>query len=386
MITVPERVRLFMDSGVYGAWSRGLTLDLKTYIAFIKHYQHLLFCYATMDQIPGRPQVARRKQDVVESAEAGYRNHQVMKDAGLKPIPIFHQGEPFSFLERYLKDGDTYIGLATAKDMPGDLSEYHQKWLDEMFSIVTDAKGNPYVKTHGFGITKVQFMLRYPWYTCDSTTWSLAAGFGMIYVPAYKQGQPDFGALPTRVIMSGKKQESWSSASRQYDAMGPTQRAAIDDWIGRLGLKLTEVTNVSGARRTANIKYFNEFCESQVRKPFTHRTPVEVGKGWKHDDVAPKMHTHMSVMFATMVANRGFSKLLMEAHGSNRLVSYFDLMPLFERKRDKLDKMMENYVTLGTDNPDYVGKKVVAKDWRSEHYQSNRRMMLHRRLEQNDAD
>jgi len=376
-----------MDSGVFGAWSRNLTLDLKTYIAFLKRYEQDLFCYATMDQIPGRPQVARVPSDVTKSAEVGYRNHQVMKDAGLKPIPIFHQGESFKFLERYLKDGDSYIGLATAKDMPGDLSDYHETWLDQMFSILSDSKGHPLVKTHGFGITKVQFMLRYPWYTCDSTTWSLAAGFGMIYVPAMRSNKTaNYATLPMRVIMSGREQISWSSARRQYDMLGPTEREWVLGNIERWGLTLEQVTNVSGARRIANVKYFNEFCESQGRKAFTHRTPVEVGKAWVDKVAAPPMHSHMAVMFATMVANRGFSKILTEAGGVHRLVSYFDLLPLFEKNRDKLDKMMKSYIIHGTDNPNYKPKRVEAKNWKSEHYQSNRRMQLLARMERNNVD
>lgn len=373
-----------MDSGVFGAWARGVTLDIKTYIQFLKRYEQDLFCYATMDQIPGKQGVARIPSDVTQSAEVGYRNHQIMKDAGLKPIPIFHQGESYTFLERYLKDGDTYIGLATAKDMPGDLSDYHETWLDQMFSILTDDKGIPYVKTHGFGITKVQFMLRYPWYTCDSTTWSLAAGFGMIHVPAYTGGKPDYTRLPMRVIMSGREQISWSSARRQYDMLGPTERIQVLDYINNhCGLTLEQVTNVSGARRIANVKYFNAFCQDQARRPFTHRTPIEVGKMWVKGKAAPKMHSHMAVMFATMIANRGFSKILTDAGGVDRLVSYLDLLPLFEKNRDKLDRMMKSYVIHGTDKLDYKSKKVEAKNWKSEHYQSNRRMQLLARMERN---
>lgn len=376
-----QPVKLFMDSGVFGAWSRGITLDIKQYIAFIKRYEKLLFCYATMDQIPGRPQVARTKKEVDESAAVGYRNHQILKDAGLTPIPIFHQGESFKYLEQYLKDGEPYIGIATAKDMPGDLSDYQHEWLDQMFSILTNEKGVPYVKTHGFGITKINFMLRYPWYTCDSTTWSLAAGFGMIYVPRYKGGQPDYSQLPTRVIMSGVEQKSWSSSMRQYDGMGPTERAHVEKYIAHLGLTVKEVAHMSSARRTACIKYFNEFCATQLVTPFAHRHPVGVGGIHLEHFKAPKIHKHKNVMFATMVHNRGFSRLLTAAGGVHRLVSYFDLFKLMEKDRDKLDTMMHNYITLGIDDPTYEPRAPKPHDVWGEHYMSHRRMNIHKRLE-----
>lgn len=382
-------VKLFMDSGVFGAWSRGITLDIKQYIKFIKRYEHLLFCYATMDQIPGRPQVARTKKEVDESAAVGYRNHQILKDAGLKPIPIFHQGESFKYLEQYLKDGEPYIGIATAKDMPGDLSDYQHEWLDQMFSILTDKNGVPYVKTHGFGITKINFMLRYPWYTCDSTTWSLAAGFGMIYVPQYKRGVPDYSTLPVRVIMSGVEQKSWSSSMRQYDGMGPVERAHVERYIAHLGLTVKEVAHMSSARRTACIKYFNEFCATQAVQPFNpkHRAPVNVGVAHHEHFKAPKIHEHKNIMFATMVHNRGFSRLLTAAGGVHRLVSYFDLFKLMEKDQDKLDTMMTNYVTLGIDDPAYKARAPKPHDVWGEHYMSHRRMNIHKRVEgyQNDG-
>lgn len=374
-----------MDSGVYGAWSRGITLDIKQYIKFIKEYGDLLFCYATMDMIPGRPFQKKTKAMVEESAETGYRNHQVLKDAGLKPIPIFHQGESFKWLERYLKDGDTYIGISTQKDLAGDVTDFQQQWLDQMFSILTDSKGRPLVKTHGFGITKVPFMLRYPWYTCDSTTWSLAAGFGMIYVPPWSKGKFDYSMLPVRIIMSGREQISWSSRARQYEALSPIMQQHVQKYLAHLGLTVAEVIHMSGARRIACVKYFNEFCQSQMRKPFEHRGPVNVGVAFRESHTAPPMHMHMAVMFATMVHNRGFSRILTNSGGQHRLVSYFDLIPLL-KKPDELRKAMENYVNLGIDDPTYMPRKPKQHDTWGEHYMSNRKMSLHRRLlEPNDG-
>jgi hypothetical protein len=51
-----------------------------------------------------------------------------MKDAGLKPLPVFHHGEHFSWLERMLADGESYIGISTAKNLP-DLVQ--RRWLDD---------------------------------------------------------------------------------------------------------------------------------------------------------------------------------------------------------------------------------------------------------------
>lgn len=375
---LPNKVKLFLDSGVFGSWQRGEELDLKAYIQFVKRFDHLLFTYATMDMIPGRPGVARTRQDVDASAETGYRNHQVLKDAGLKPIPIFHQGESYKWLERYLKDGEPYIGLATAKDMPGDLSDYHRQWLDDMFSILTNDKGVPYVKTHGFGITKVTFLMRYPWYTCDSTTWSLAAGYGMIYVPPFKGGKPDYTQNPIRIIMSGRTQESWSSAQRQYGALPFIERKLVDDYITHIGLTPNDVIHLTNQRRVACIRYFNELCETMKLKPFAFRHPVDVGHQWEKGYKAPKLHEHMHVIFATIMANRGFSKLMNAADAEFRLVSYYDLKGLDEEKATRL---MHNYVKLGIDDPSYEPRTPGLNSKWNENYISYRKMKLLNRME-----
>jgi hypothetical protein len=379
-------VKLFMDSGMFGAWSRGETLDMKAYIRFIKDYGDLLFCYATMDQIPGKPLQKKTRADVLEAGKVSYYNHQKLKDAGLTPIPIFHQGEPFEWLEKYLKDGEPYIGIATMKDMPGDLTAFQGKWLDQMFSILTDAKGNPLVKTHGFGITKIPFLMRYPWFTSDSTTWSLAAGFGMIYVPiAGSRGTFNYGPDPLRVIMSGREQISWSSRARQFDALAPIHKQHVVNYLEHIGLTLEQVTNLSSARRIACVKYFNEFCSTQVRKPFAHRQVVNVGAKWAATAKAPKLWDHMAIMYATMVHNRGFSRILTGAQGQHRLVSYYDLKDLV-KKPDKLREAMENYIYKGIDDPSYVPRSPKQHDTWGEHYMSNRRMSLHKRLELIYAD
>lgn len=381
-----EPIRLMIDSGVFSASSRGMTLDLKQYIAFIKRYEKLVFSYVTMDQIPARHGGVPTKKEVDESAAAGYRNHQIMKDAGLKPIPVFHQGESFKWLERYLRDGETYIGIATTKDLPGDLSEYHSAWLDQMFSILTNAKGVPYVKTHGFGITKLDFMQRYPWFTCDSTTWALAAGFGMIYVPRYLSGGFDYSKPPTRVIMSDVTQMSWSAHQRRYDNMGPTERSHVDKYIAHLGLTVKEVVHTSQARRLANVKYYNEFCALQPVTPFddAHRVPTAFADLKLR---APRIHAHKAVMFATaLYQNRGVQLTLIEGNATTRLLSYFEIYKLMESDVERVDTMMQNYVKYGIDDPTFTRKVPRQHAKWGEHYASHRRLNIHKRIEGYNTD
>ena len=52
-------------------------------------------------------------------------------------------------------------------------------WLDRIFSkYILDGSGKPKLKVHAFGITAIDIMKRYPWYSVDSSSWIQAAAFG----------------------------------------------------------------------------------------------------------------------------------------------------------------------------------------------------------------
>jgi len=379
------KVKLFMDSGVFGVWNRKLPpLDLKQYAKFINDVGHLLHCYATMDHIPGTPGIPRTMADVEKSAAIGYKNQQKLKDLGIRPIPIFHQGEDFKWLEKYLADEEPYIGIATLKDIPGDTSEQHQKWLDQMFSILTDSKGRPLVKTHGFGITKVDFLMRYPWTTCDSTTWALAAGFGMIYMPVFKKGAFQYDQMPTRVIMSGRKQASWSSQRRQHGDMKGIEREAVDRYLKYCGCTPAQARELSLTRRQCNIIYFNDLCKHLDNKQFTHRSPVvSIGREFSSTHKAIEVTDTPHVFFATNMGARSFSQILTAAGGDWRLCSYLDVYENYVKDPDMVREAITNYVTHGIDRLDYAPRKPKYDGTWNESYMSHRRLKLHHRNKEN---
>lgn len=361
-----------MDSGVFSAWGRGETLDIKEYCAFIKRNEPLLSCYATMDVIPGEFGRKRTSDEVEKSAQGSYKNQQKMKDKGLKPIPIFHQGEAFRWLEKYVADGEPYVGISTAKDLR---NTEQRKWLDEVFTAITDKSGRPYIHTHGFGITNIPLLLRYPWYTADSTTWSLAAGFGLVYVPQMTDGQPDFSHLPTRVIMSGRTQSSWSSRARQFEAMPVQDQEWVLSWLKWCGVTLEEAVYVSPKRRLACLKYFVGFSRSYKLGPFGHRHKP----GWFESSdyligLPPEplpAWSNMRVIFATMLYNGQFSRLMEQAEARDRLVSYWEI-------KGKNEEALEKYITTGIVDADYKPRR-PPNNW-NDNYTSTRRMQLLARI------
>lgn len=171
------KIDLFLDSGAFSAFTQGVTIDLDEYIQFIKKHKDHLEVYANLD--------------VIGDPEKTLDNQKKMEAEGLTPIPCFHYGEPVSYLEHYLKTNDyiAFGGMAADKSGMALSNEKRAWWLDDMFcNYICGSDGIPKVKVHGFGMTSFSLMLRYPWYSVDSTSWAITGRLGTIFIPRYRQG------------------------------------------------------------------------------------------------------------------------------------------------------------------------------------------------------
>lgn len=134
------------DSGAFSAYNSKKPINLNTYIKFIKDND--LKIYASLDDI--------------SSPDKSIENFEIMKRAGLSPIPCFHIGEDIKYLDHMIDE--PYIALG-GMVMAGNLED----WLDRVFNYIY--KIRPDMKIHGFGLTDPNLILRYPWYSVDSSSW-----------------------------------------------------------------------------------------------------------------------------------------------------------------------------------------------------------------------
>lgn len=357
-------VKLFLDSGAYSAWTKNQPLDIGEYIKFCKANESSIWTAVNMDVIPG--EFGRRhdfSQDEIErSAKQSYDNLKRIRDAGVNAIPVFHQGEPFEWLEKYLADGEKYIGMSAGKFLRVD---EQMAWLDKAWTILTNKKGEPYVKIHGFALTSYDLMSNYPWYTVDSTTWSLTPGYGQIIIPAYVGGEPDYTRPPMRVAISGIMHQSVSSQKRQFENLGPRTQIAVVDYLERfVGTTITDVRYSTQERRRAMLCYYKHFCaamrgtlfkgnRSSMIKPFPFKgTPLD-----PHN---------LIITFATSL-NREWAMLMNEVESNHRLLSYWEL-------QGKTPEYIAEYVQKGI-----VGqhkRAPIRQDFDSETYRNRRRLAL----------
>jgi len=227
-----NKVDLFLDSGAYSAMSQGAEIDIQEYIKFIKEHEHLLNVYVNLDVIGDKI-----KGPGIDSAEATLKNQKIMEEAGLNPMPVFHRGEPLEYLQHYVDNYD-YIGLGMGRAIGN--TDQLPLWLDTVFgNIICGGDGYPKVKVHGFGMTSLKLMLRYPWYSVDSTSWALTGGMGSIFVPRYKNGEWIYDENPWKVVVSSRSPKA--AFDRTYiHNMPPRKKQIILDYIHSKGYELGE--------------------------------------------------------------------------------------------------------------------------------------------------
>lgn len=169
-----DGAKVFLDSGAFSAYTLNIKLDLPTYCDYIKRNMDI---WRVEDGV-----VMASVLDGIGDPLQTYRNQLHMEALGAKPLPCFHAGEPEEYLEFYVKNYD-YITLG---GMVGASTAQLCKWLDRIWEkYLTDGSGRPRLKVHGFGITAVPIMERYPWFSVDSSSWIQSAAFGGIVTPQW---------------------------------------------------------------------------------------------------------------------------------------------------------------------------------------------------------
>jgi hypothetical protein len=226
-------VDLFLDSGAHSLYMKlklkgsSFSQDeydsyFKEYIKFIKENEKYLTIYVNLDII----------NDPVRSMA----NYKRMRKEGLKPIAVVHPGEDYIWITKYLELGCEYVGL-------GGLGQFYTKtkyinWADVVWSkALTDKKGFPLAKCHGFAMTSFDLMFRYPWWSVDSTTWVMVGRFGSVLIPKFRNGKFIYTEAPWSVMVSNQSPDV-RNAGKHISTFAPMEQDIIKDYLKLKGIKL----------------------------------------------------------------------------------------------------------------------------------------------------
>jgi hypothetical protein len=242
--------KLFIDSGAYSAWTRGVEIDVDEYIAWINERADYIDLFGQVDVIPGDKIHGATMQQVIEAAEKTWENYLYMRERVRYPerlLYTFHVGEPIKYLERALEWEDAegqkipYIALG---GMVGKPRAIRQSFLDQCFSAIRKSS-NSSVKVHTFGMTDFSLLASYPITSADSTTWLIVGANGGIMT--------DVGT----VIVSDKR----SNLPNHYSHLPQQLQTAFEETLSEFGFTLETLRHNRDARIIFNASYVSKKAE-----------------------------------------------------------------------------------------------------------------------------
>lgn len=186
--------KLMCDSGAFTHYQvlkkKGIILTDKEiyeytdqYLEFLNEWGDGLTCFVAVDSVPDPNNVDPTY------AEKTWENYLYMCKK-LKPelrdklIPVFHYGEDWKHLKRFLEyrheDGKPidYIGLAISLE---GTKKVRIDWGQQCMKIIAESS-NPNVKTHAFGVGVRSVLEHIDVYSTDATSWVKRGAYGMISI------------------------------------------------------------------------------------------------------------------------------------------------------------------------------------------------------------
>lgn len=244
-----DGVKVFLDSGAFSAFTKGVDVDIRGYCDYIKRNLDIIenvdgaLCASVLDGI-GDPLKT-------------WQNQMAMEQMGVRPLPCFHYGEDERYLEWYIKNYD-YITLGGM--VPISTPQLFH-WLDRIWDkYLTDGSGRPRLKVHGFGLTTQALMERYPWFSVDSSSWVQIAANGNILVPG-------LGTVPVSPNSPAAKQHN-----RHLNTIPDLQRDGLVKRITEHGFDIERLQMEYVSRWAYNCWAFTHINETLLNtKPGTFK-------------------------------------------------------------------------------------------------------------------
>lgn len=247
---------IIIDSGAFSAWNIGKTVDLGEYIDYaleciaIGKKNNKIVRIVNLDVIPEKIEefenfnanISKESKQIIDfAASAGFENMMRMKNKGIIPIHVYHQGEDIHWLDEMLKQTD-YIGLSPRF---GLTSSRKTIWINSIFSYLYHKKSK--VDVHGFAVFNPVFVKNFPWTSVDATSWVKIGSLGRIVYPIGGYKNPNFEANPLNLKVSTEIRQDGSFPKEQLQMF-------IDD-----GIDIEKLQTNSKYRKCICAKYFTSF-------------------------------------------------------------------------------------------------------------------------------
>ena len=227
---------VFLDSGAFSAFTKGVEIDLPGYCDYIKRNDDII------EKSDGT--LLASVLDGIGDPLKTWQNQQAMEALGVRPLPCFHYGEDERYLKWYVERYD-YITLGGM--VPISKPQLYL-WLDRIWEhYLIDGAGRPKLKVHGFGLTTVGLMERYPWYSVDSSSWiQIAHRGGVLVLPEAK------------VMMVSDRSPQRRVEGQHIDTLPAVQREAIERKLQSHGLDTATMRTTYLPRWVYNVYAYDQ--------------------------------------------------------------------------------------------------------------------------------
>lgn len=226
-----DGVKIFLDSGAFSAYTMGVQVDMEAYCRYIQENADIL------EVVDGM--VCASVLDGIGDPLKTYQNQLAMESLGVRPLPCFHYGEDERYLDYYTAN---YPYITLGGMVPISTPQLYL-WLDRIWeNHLVDGAGRPKVKVHGFGLTTMALVERYPWYSVDSSSWVQTARTGgmMLYPEARALSVSD--RSPTRKV-----------EGQHIDTLAAPQREALEKRFQNMGVDTKRMREIYLSRWAYNI-------------------------------------------------------------------------------------------------------------------------------------
>ena len=226
--------KVFIDSGAFTFWKikRGLTKAsskikdmteeeyLNEYIDYINMNEDNIILAAQLDCIPN----SKDDEEIQRAADVTWENYLYMRTKVNNPdilLPVYHIGEDISNLQRMIDFGCEYVALG---GLVGKSKKQKVEFLDFVFEYIKNSN-NPNLMTHAFGMTSKDLLVKYPFTSCDSTSWMIPGNNGQIAT--------DLGTFYTI--------DSKTKEKKHVDNLPSDLRKELDEYVVERGFTLEQL-------------------------------------------------------------------------------------------------------------------------------------------------
>jgi hypothetical protein len=242
--------------------------------------------------------------DVIHNPELSWKTLKyIEKEHGLNPVPVIHMGTHTEWLRKHMEEGYDLIGVGGMA--LGSTRTIYRAWADRIFNVVCDTPDKtPQVKIHGFACTSYQVLVRYPWWSVDSTSWAKAGGFGIVYYPRKVNGEFGFVAPPTKRLQKSRQSDytpynlscstAAPAATKKHQSIlsiSAAARRVLMEWLELIDVpygtvdddgEMVEWGIIShhAARKIANLRFFEHLVAALPDWPWPFQAAITKGFGF----------------------------------------------------------------------------------------------------------